>query len=47
VGLTVGDVVELIRPDGVWERLGVSGGLVVVVLGVVEGDGWRRGKDGS
>lgn len=36
VRLTVGRVVELVRPDGVIERLRVSSGLVVVVLWVVE-----------
>lgn len=36
MGLTVGGVVELVGPDGVVEGLGMAGGLVVVVLGVVE-----------
>lgn len=36
MGLTVGGVVELVGPDGVVEGFGVAGGLVVVVLGVVE-----------
>jgi len=47
--LTVGDVVELVGPDGVGERSSMASGLVVVILGVVEGDGWRgrtRGEEG-
>lgn len=40
VGTTVGSVVELVCPDGIVERFGVSAGLVVVVLRVVECDGY-------
>src|SRR5690606_695548 len=39
VGAAVGGVVELVRPDGIVEALGVAAGLVVVVVRVVEGDG--------
>lgn len=38
VGAAVGGVVELVGPDGVGEGGGVALGLVVVVLGVLEGD---------
>ena len=40
VGAAVRLVVELVRPDGVVERVGVSLCLVVVVLRVVECDRW-------
>lgn len=36
MGLTVGSVVELVGPDGVVKGLSMAGGLVVVILGVVE-----------
>jgi hypothetical protein len=42
MGAAVGRVVELVGPDGVVEALGVAARLVVVVLRVVEGDGWDR-----
>lgn len=37
--LAVGDIVELIRPNGIFQAVCMSLGLVVVVLRVVEGDG--------
>ena len=40
VSPTIGGVVELIGPDGVVEGFGVSTGLVVVVLRIVECDGY-------
>lgn len=40
--LAVGSVVELVCPDGVVEGGGVAGGLVVVVLRVLEGYRWHR-----
>ena len=40
VSASVGRVVELVCPDGIVERFSVSRGLVVVVLRVVECDGW-------
>ena len=43
----VGNVVKLVRPDGIVEALGVSLGLVVVVLGVVKGDSGHRIDLGS
>jgi hypothetical protein len=43
MGASVGRVVKLVGPNGVFEGLGVTLGLVVVVLGVVKGDGWREG----
>jgi hypothetical protein len=36
----VGGVIELICPDSILQPLGMSLGLMVVVLGVVEGDSW-------
>lgn len=42
VGFPVGRVVELVGPHGVFEGFGVPFCLVVVVLGVVKGDGWRK-----
>lgn len=41
VRLPVGDIVELVGPDGVFEGFGVPAGLVVVILRVIKGDSWR------
>ena len=47
VSFSIGCVVELVGPHGVFEGLGVTLGLVVVVLGVVKGDGWWQGLVGA
>jgi hypothetical protein len=44
VRLPISGVVELVRPDGVVERVGIASGLMVVVLGVLESHG-RHGTD--
>jgi len=41
VSTTVGSVIELISPHCVLQSLSVTGSLVVVVLRVVEGNGWH------
>lgn len=41
MGISVGDIIKLVSPDGVLKGSSVSGSLVVVVLRVVKSDGYK------
>lgn len=47
VGISVGDIIKLVSPDGVLKGSSVSGSLVVVVLRVVKSDGRDRPDVGT